>query len=460
MTRASGNAEVRTLIEPLAWSVRAALDLAAYPGELTLGNLVGEPEAMILTGEAALRGLDGTFVPDGGTLRHVRANGGDRAFRVVAGSMEAYRDAEQGYRDQRGLFRRASATAGPHLVKTPVSLQTPEALACYELASLLAPLDLWAGAARWGSFWFRDLPLKQADQTFVRAETVSPEAREKETDVNDPDALGREWNFLAGYQWGLVPSGANPRPAAEVEPLLLGALHFFPLTLERLALDGGEIARMAVVGRLQLPLPGKPELADLGNAVEPRLRAQRREAPARGRDARRRGGPPEGAPPAGAQGQWPLELAGTGPAGGEGDASAPSDAPLLTWTGLSFKNDALVVQDAHLEFFLFDAPWKVGVGPLAFPLGSTAGPRVARPFDANPGAALQAMRFDLQLSPHGRARAPRVQRRAARRARRAPDGCERGPGRSAARRIRDRHHLQPRGRPHADLGRAAPVRRP
>lgn len=371
---ALGPGEVRNLVEPFAWPVDVALDDASFPGALKLTDMAenGGP-SLELRAEAALRGLEGAFAESGGKLRLLEGDG-DAAYHLVAGSMAARPDGMGRYRDQRGLFRGPSAETGA-LIRTPVELQDPEKPPAVELTSLLAPLTLHALGKEWGGFWFRDLPMKSA--AFVRQDTLSREAVLKQTDVNDPDALSRRVNYLAGYQWGLSPLGGA------AAPLSLGGLDFYPLSLETVTLkgdEGDEVDTLSLVGRLQFPLPGKAELPDLGNAVLLTFKAG--------------GGTLSldaiGLADKDGQAEWPLEVK-------DGELT---DAPVIRWTALALDNAkaALTIADPVLHFVLFDAPWALKLDPLTFPLPATISAAQPAPLPNVPAGPLEPTHLLLDLA--------------------------------------------------------------
>ena len=109
--------------------------------------------------------------------------------------------------------------------------------------------------------WFKDLPVFADTRMFDRAKTLSLEAQAKHTDINDPDALSRTVNALAGYEWRLGVGTADR--------LSLAGLTFYPLTLEKVQFAQDQIQSLSMIGRLQLPLAeNESELEDLDNAVQ------------------------------------------------------------------------------------------------------------------------------------------------------------------------------------------------
>ncbi|MEM7309235.1 MAG: hypothetical protein AAF682_21300 [Planctomycetota bacterium] len=355
-----GNASVAGLVEPrlLPASPSAAVD--AYPGELTLADGIAT-----LSGDGALEGVSGAFVPHGdGALRP--AGSAANPFVLTAGSLHAH--AEPGaageptfYADQRGLRRAATevtaaAEKRPALARTPVRMRVdadgPElALA---LTSTLAAVQLDAAGAPW-RLWFRDLPFGGTGAaTFDRELTLSARAE----DVNDPEGRSRGHDVLQGYEWRL---GHEEADGDEAFLPLLG-LRFYPLVLAEAQLADDEsmhVERLEVVGRLQLPAVEAREEVDGSNAVRLvfedagqglTLTGAEVEAP-HGADA-------AGDSPGDEENEWPLEA----------ERGSARDATRLRWRGLSYDADAgELTVDAVLRFVLFGTPWEVALeGPLTF----------------------------------------------------------------------------------------------
>jgi hypothetical protein len=377
LVRQAGAAEpsVIHLIEPFRWPVQATLDLDNYPGSLSLTNAVGEEAVLELSREMALRGPDGHYAAVAGALRRLPAPGA--GYDVTAGTMAAHPEDNGAYRDQGGLLRQASTTAGSSLIKTPVALdkwdettQTSNAEA-FELTSVRRPLTLSVNGTAWTNLWFRDLPVNAATQQFEWASTRSDEAKVKNTDINDPDAQASGNNFLAGYQWH-VGGG-----------LELGGLHFHPLVLERVAFANNSVREVVVTGRLQLPLDGYYEFSDLSNTVSLTFERQADETLALTAVQL------VGAVADGTQGEWPLALS-------NGEAT---EAPLLTWTEITLnpERDALRVSGVVLHFYLFDVAWAITLDPLTFPFGMVTAITSTRSFAENAEAALRPVSLALAL---------------------------------------------------------------
>ena len=129
----------------------------------------------------------------------------------------------------------------------------------FQLTSALAPIELDAFAAAPWQLWFRDLPLRSG--VFTRETAQSSFAQ----DINDPEALGREHNVLSGYEWRVrgVPAEILDPPAF----LPFFGLQLYPLALERVVVAEGEVRKVAISGRLQLPLAGSGELTESGSVV-------------------------------------------------------------------------------------------------------------------------------------------------------------------------------------------------
>ncbi|OQY35731.1 MAG: hypothetical protein B6I38_01365, partial [Anaerolineaceae bacterium 4572_5.1] len=263
-----GQIVIQNLIEPLHWPGTHEIDLTAYPGKLTVQN-DGKSASLELQTNTALKGISGNFdeTSNGNLVR--QAKGKDGKFSITAGSMTTEgKDAR--LRDQRGLYRDASTISNDVLIETPLEFQrangTPREI--YKLASLQETCLLHLtddDTIEW-NFWFRDLPLQ--DDIFLRNQIISRFAE----DINDPEALSREQNFLNGYEWRLIHI---PDPITNGTPtgyLPIFNLHFYPLTLEQVTVNDQTktVTEVQIVGRLQLPvlpLENDQELADFNNAV-------------------------------------------------------------------------------------------------------------------------------------------------------------------------------------------------
>ena len=395
-TDGNGGAQVQALVEPFVWPVQASLDLTIYPGYLSLANQdnangtslrLGDGEAIALTGLSALAGISGRF----------SQNGTD--YTLVAGSLLAS-GGLSGLRDQRGLERSASDESPGPLLRTPVSLELePAVFSRYELTTTQQPLWLRVGDRSW-QLWFRDLPMQVeagAALAFNRQHTRSTAAE----DVNDPNAFSRRHNVLTGYEWRLgeimpLDTEAKDEAEAEAEPQFLPVfqLHFYPLTLEAVTLDEGQVQTLRLVGRLQLPLSAKGEaFPDLSSEVE--FAFERDSAGTLGLSAVNLAVERDSAGTNGRVGVWPLAP--------ESLLALPNNAttgvPQLTWGRLSLETNAstgaqaLSVEEVWLNFFLFDQSWALPLAePLVFPEAETQSVEGVYPFPSLGSAAALAPR--------------------------------------------------------------------
>ncbi|MBD2074921.1 LamG domain-containing protein [Phormidium sp. FACHB-592] len=358
-----GQTLIRHLVEPFDWQVKLTTDLDTYPGSLNLANS-DNSAALLLTADTALKGVSGDFavtqnridrLPDDHTVSN--------PFHLEAGSMAAHIDKDGTFRDQRGLLRSAThlSTANSNLLKTPVRLE--EDSTNYELTSLLTTVSLnFSGNANW-QFWFRDLPVKASSFDSVRSKVAQ--------DVNDPDALSRKFNYLEGYEWRLVGNS-------------LFSLDFFPLTLQKVVFANDQIDEVRIVGRLQLPLPGRKELEQFNNAVQVTFK---RDATGQLQfDQIERVSPIS---------EWFLAL--------EGNES--SESPLLQWSIVEATpaKDGIVVRDLDLTFTLFETSWTIALSPLTFCQGDTTLEQTYTFSNPSPSALLPdrtTLKLDLDEGNH------------------------------------------------------------
>lgn len=337
-------AEIQTLIEPLSWTVQPTMDLTDYPGRLTLANA----DSSTIAADASpldissLEGISGRFNGSGAT-----------PFQITAGSLAAHAE-DDGLRDQRGLTRFASQQPTTQLVQTPLTFQrTATESSAYALTSLLTALSLNVGstAAPW-QLWFRDIPINTSNNRFSQR-TEGDNRNESRSavaeDINDPEAFSRNQNFLSGYEWRLASQSAGATAAF----LPLFNLRFYPLVLESVEIDGTQITKIDIVGRLQLPLTDDSELTDLSNAVRLTFAGD----PLRLDDITLLAD----------ENEWPLAL----------QAGETINAPFLVWRGVSLHKDssgnptAVALGDVRLQFFLFNTAWSLPLSaPLEFPAGA------------------------------------------------------------------------------------------
>lgn len=341
---------INNLVEPFTWPVKLDTGLEQYPGTLTLKNVDGSG-SLSLNAESALKGISGRFAQNAGSLARLDNGANGNSFQIVAGSMVARQETDGSVRDQRGLHRSASSKAS-NLLKTPVRLEKenpPGAFDEYELTSALNSIQLVTkGGDNW-QFWFRDLPAK--DKVFELRKIRSPKAE----DVNDPEALGRNYNFLQGYEWRLFT-----QPPTSNQPLSLYNLDFYPLTLEKVEFDAEQVKQVEIIGRLQLPLKDRQELEQINSAVRltfslsgTNLTLQRIELE-----------PLFGNKPG--IGTWFLSA----------QTNETSEAPRLTWQGIELtkidqNQPALKITQISLKFTLFGVAWSIPMKTaLVFSLSS------------------------------------------------------------------------------------------
>lgn len=371
---ANGELPLENLIEPYVAEVRPAVDLDAYPGRL---RIFAE-----MSGDRALAGISGTFVARAGAIELIPAEPGERPFEVTAGSMAAHTDGAGTFRDQRGL-RRAATVVGPKLIETEVVLTRAAAAEerSVRLTSTRAPVELALqdGSQLWAKLWLRDVPVESG--TFDRA----VQRPDRSLDVNDPEALARDHNFLRGYEWRLQGSEGN----ALCVPLF--GLEFYPLTLESVTVEDGRLASVEIVGRLQLPLDGVGEVEDITNAVRVSFST---DASAGGALVIR------GVELVSDAGRWPLAL----------ESGEQGHAPRLCWRKIELKpkRDGVRIAGAdgagpEVHFVLFETDWCVELDdPLELPLASQRRDITQTIDGAPPDAALAARFLSLHLDPPAR----------------------------------------------------------
>ncbi|MEZ4747966.1 MAG: hypothetical protein R3C41_18015 [Calditrichia bacterium] len=325
---------IRHLIEPFVWPVSPTLETGAFPGKLSIADSQNGAVSIDFQTEAALEGISGRFVPvDAQTIRRLddADSTAENPLEITAGSMAAHRNSNGEFVDQRGLARAASVVEMA-FIRTRVKLH--EAETAFDLTTAKQAIDLQIHDGASWHIWFRDLPIAADSSIFDRSKTVSAFA----DDINDPEALSRERNFLNGYEWRISDDSNS---ALIPEYLTIYNLHFYPLTLEKLALNGDEIAEIEMIGRIQLPLPGEKEMVDFSNAAKIIFR---RTAP--------------NTPLAFAEialvsdtGEWPLALS-------EGENS---DAPHLFFGEIRRNADgsAIEIDAVRLHFYAFGEEWRL-----------------------------------------------------------------------------------------------------
>ncbi|MFB4295035.1 LamG-like jellyroll fold domain-containing protein [Actinomadura sp. NTSP31] len=363
LARQDGQTVLRFLASTRAWPVRATFALDGYPGELRLDNADPAQSApLALTGEAALRGIDGDFADGATGLRRLPADApaGTAQYRLTAGSMAARAVSGTGFADQRGLVRGASASAS-NLIRTPLSHPTAGDV---QLTTTRIPITLGHGTASW-RLWFRDLPAQGS--SFTKASARSPRSVELDLDSNDPEARSSDYEHRTGYEWRLRP--LDDGPDASAPGLDLFGLRFFPLVLDRVLFAGDGVTTVEVIGRLQLPVAGSAdEQTELSNCVRLAFTGTGGAGP---------GSASLSLSAIGLEGsalEWPLAVS----------AGEAGDAPRLRIgsVALASGGTGLTADQVRLSFHLFQVEWTVALPAIAFPNPTTP------PFTL-PGASAQ-----------------------------------------------------------------------
>lgn len=369
-TRVGDQVVMRHLAEPYIWPVRVEVTTDSYPGSLAIGNTSDVTLAPI-SDDAALAGLSGQFQPqpDNSLARLPGSPAIDGALQVTSGSMAASIDASGLVRDQRGLRRAASRLTGG-LIATEVIRTAPDAKeTTYDLTSTLDSCELRLSDGQTWHFWCRDIPVQADPNGFDRDNVHSTFAQ----DVNDPEALSSDYDVLRGYEWrmaGNQPDNAHP------QLLPFYGLQFYPLTLDKLQVNNGEIGLVALTGRLQLALPDRSELTDLANPV--RVVFRQTADGLRLDDVS-----------ALDEIVWPLALSN----------NELSNAPYLRWQSIALKDGNLTIQDPTLHFFLFNVAWSLPVQPLVFTAdGGLATSPVVEVTTGDGALALAAANLELDLA--------------------------------------------------------------
>jgi hypothetical protein len=375
----------RGVVEPYSWPVRAHLTTDTYPGGFRFENRLPDEPAVdkrgISFGTGAndihpLRGIDGTFSLFGHDL--VFRPAGDGQFRVVAGSLEAA-EVGKSRRDQRGLTTGATTASDQVLVTKVTFEENTDSIRPYELLTLRQALRLNVGQLappqETMNLWFRDLPIASdaPNRIFDRAKTGSP-FREG---VNDPEAAGRRFNFLNGYEWRLTGPPA----------MRLGPFDFYPLTLETVEFTGSRVASVRLTGRLQLPVPQLAEQQDQSNAVSLvfklgdkglTLASMGIVAPDRDVPRRNQTAPPELV--------WPL--------------SAVPGGPQLRVGGLGYDaQTGLTLSAIRVELSLYGEPWAGAFAPPPPVTASTTSIHFSKTYDPGEAVAVVGLACTLRFPP-------------------------------------------------------------
>lgn len=334
---------IQNLVQPLQWPVEAAMELSNYPGQLTLQNK-GATNGLevILTQEQALKGISGAFLQTNDTDLELVDKNTDNPFLIEANSMLAWKDADEGLlRDQRGLNRGYTIAKDGYL-QTKVCQSVDQQN--IQLTTTLKTISLQIGDGQEWEFWFKDLPLFEKDTTtvFNRAETRSAAAIDK--DVNDPEALGSQYNYLQGYEWRLAEKDNATTPKSFLQ---LFQLHFFPLTLDQVKFDTTGLEEIVITGKLQLPNSPVTAIENLNNAVQ--LVYKKQDDQLSLQTIRRVAGSIE----------WPLAPMG----------SIDGAIPRICWDEIVLiknkkKQPLLQIKRPIVKMLLFDIAWSIPLPPL------------------------------------------------------------------------------------------------
>ncbi|WP_446011955.1 LysM peptidoglycan-binding domain-containing protein [Candidatus Electrothrix sp.] len=306
----------------------------SYPGKLFLGDEV------VLERETALEGVSGYFLESAGELTF-QSSKSDKSFQVTAGSMAAYAGEENKYiQDQRGLRRSATDSAASNLLQIPVTLIERDwqqeggriEQKKYRLTSLKKEISLEVHEDNNWHFWFKDLPVNERE--FSR---IDEKDNKTFLEINHPDGLSREQNYLLGYEWRL-----GYKKKEDIVPLKLFHLDFYPLVLQQVTLDDDNtgVIEITIKGRLQLPLANQKEFDHLNNLVTVTFTVEENDSiqPVKQiklTDIKNVG-----------SGEWPLQ----------NEENNASNAR-LTWTGIFFKEGKLHITGLQLKHSFFDVEW-------------------------------------------------------------------------------------------------------
>jgi|GEM_PF-6808106 len=409
---------IEFLVEPYLWKVNPPRDEDfVYPGQLLL-----QPNYP-LTGKQALESFSGRFgLQDDQLVLKTDSGESDASdFILEAGSMAAFVDSDSGFRDQRGLTRQATNVQSEILTTTVRFHRTiDQEELYYELTSTQQVITLKVAKDQVWQLWFRDLPIQVFEDEsepnqFLRKAT--PEQREDGItgvvsefiqDINDPEALSRNHNFLSGYEWRLADktnAEKTQNSSGQIQPLLLLGLHFYPLTLESVvmkeeddsangnrSLQLAQIEGVELIGRLQLPsepVDQAREWEELGNAVRITFINEGEGLKLDGISIEN----PEASKSSYIE--WPLYF----------DNAELSDAPrlLCNQDDLIFDRNTqeLQLSKVQVEFILFGELWKVELSsPLTFS-ASQGGGSVTSSYTFEPQSELAPKELQLTLNLEG-----------------------------------------------------------
>jgi len=338
--------EIINLIEPLSWPVEMDSQLSDYPGQLVFRDR-SNAQSILLRAEQALRGISGRFVQqETDQTRIILDSAAEGGFDVEGHSMSALMDLDRDQlRDQRGWYRSATQRSTGDWLLTRISNENTGKR--YHLRSLLTSIDLLITDNTVWNFWAKDLPLEVTEdaERFDWTSTRSPQAMPGglDLDINDPEAISRDYNLLQGYEWRLQ----EMRPG-NGEYLMLEQLYFYPLRMDTLLMEAGEVQQLSIVGRLQLPLnDGGKEQENLNNAVRLRF-AHDEQGLLRLSDAEVLDKAIE----------WPLAAS----------EEQTGEVPRLCFDSMDWQYSAagspITLVNTQLKYLLFETDWTVGIGNI------------------------------------------------------------------------------------------------
>ncbi|MBN1482637.1 hypothetical protein EH223_11515 [candidate division KSB1 bacterium] len=353
-------------------------DLNCYPGDIFL-----DLEHI----SNSVEGISMDLTPAQSTGLLMRSRNDTPAFQIKAGSMAAVIK-NDAILDQRGLARSLSITnEKTTLLQTRAHLEgaTP-----VYLTTSLVPISLLLAQGQTWQFWFKDIPFEKLTPQQIKAakrrmgtDTVSPNFAFHRTDnrspfeqdINDPEAMSRELNYRNQWEWRLC--GSN----LDAEYLEIFGLHFYPLRLETILAEKDQIIYIELVGRLQLPLENEGEQENFANAVSLvfaiennvlSLQSVKLEETCEA-------------------GEWPLALK-------DGE---PAACPHLLWKDIQLDSSKshFVLQEAKLDFFLFEKRWTIDLFDFSLApfSGATSGNPITLQLQSNKNVPLYPDRLEILL---------------------------------------------------------------
>jgi hypothetical protein len=189
---------------------------------------------------------------------------------------------------------------------------------------------------------------------------------------------------LTGYDWRLAAESLAVETKSQSIFLPLLSLHFYPLALEKVEIDGDVVTTVEMTGRLQLPANPPIEQADLNNAVRVSFARQGDHLELQSIAIAAVEADPGTAQPEMSPIEWPL-----------GDNEF---VPSLICDEIRYvKNAAQIIAKTQLQFSLFDVRWSLPKRDLEFPLGELN--FTADDFGAPADPAIRIGAVNLKLDP-------------------------------------------------------------